>query len=71
MATTKTRINISVSDDIKDALLQLSRRDNMPQATKAARLLELALEIEEHQIWDMIAKKRDTKNARYIDHDKA
>ncbi|MBI2607290.1 MAG: hypothetical protein HYW51_00450 [Candidatus Doudnabacteria bacterium] len=68
MSTTKTRINISLSDDITDALAKLARRDGMPQATKAARLLETALEIEEDQVWDKIAKRRDTKNARYLSH---
>ena len=56
---------------MKEALLRLSRRDHVPQATKAARLLEIALEIEEDQIWDAIAQRRDTKNARYLTHNKA
>ena len=71
MPTTKTRINISLSDGVRDVLARLSRRDRIPQATKAARLLEMALELEEDQIWDMVAKQRDIKNARYISHDKA
>lgn len=71
MPTTKARINISLSDDIKDALAKLARRDRMPQATKAARLLETALETEEDHVWDAIAVKRDTKNARYVSHKKA
>lgn len=52
-------------------LIKLARRDRIPQATKAARLLEIALEIEEEQIWDTIAKERDIKNARYFSHKKA
>ncbi len=38
---------------------------------KVARLPETALELEEDQVWDTIAQKRDTKNARYIPHGKA
>ena len=70
MSTAKTRINLSLSDSGRDALTKLARRDRIPQATKATRLLEMALELEEDQIWDIIAKQRDVKNARYISHDK-
>lgn len=71
MPTIKTRINISLSNNVRDALTKLARRDRVPQATKAARLLEIALELEEDQIWDAIAKQRDTKTARYLSHNKA
>ena len=71
MPTTKARINISLSDSMKDVLAKLASRDRIPQATKAARLLETALEIEEDQVWDMMASKRDTKSARYFSHKKA
>ena len=71
MATLKHRINISLPDSLDAALLELARRDNMPQATKAAELLHLAVEIEEDQIWNALAKKRDTKQAKYIAHEKA
>lgn len=57
-------------DSINDALVKLARRDRIPRATKAARLLEVALEIEEDQVWSAIAERRDTKNARYISHSK-
>lgn len=70
MPTTKTRINISLSDDIRDAIAKLARRDHVPQATKAARLLEAALEVEEDQVWDELAQKRDTNKARYLSHHK-
>ena len=70
MPTTKTRINISLPDSVRDALAKLSRRDRVPQATKAAKLLETALELEEDQVWDTMAKRRDIKSARYLSHDK-
>lgn len=68
MPTTKQRINISVSDEIKLALTKLAMRDRVPEATKAARLLEMALEIEEDVAWDAIVGKRDKKGARFITH---
>ncbi|MBI3046331.1 MAG: hypothetical protein HYY86_02225 [Candidatus Harrisonbacteria bacterium] len=68
---TKTRINISLPDELKEALHKLAKRDRIPEATKAARLLEVALELEEDQVWNEIAEKRDKKKARFVSHTKA
>lgn len=70
MPTSKARLNISLSPYIREALAKIARRDRVPQATKAAHLLETALELEEDQVWDDIASRRDKKNARYIPHNK-
>ena len=58
-------------DAVKIALCRLAARDRIPEATKAARLLEAAIEYEEDQAWHEIAAKRDTKKARFIPHIKA
>ena len=71
MPTTKKRVNVSLSKDAERALSRLAERDHMPQATKAARLIEIALETEEDRVWDAIAHKRDTKNAQFVPHHKA
>lgn len=71
MPTTKPRINITVSDETKRILTRLAQRDNMPEATKAARLIELALELEEDIVLNQIAEKRDVKRARFVSHAKA
>ena len=71
MSTTKTRINISLPDETRKALIGLANRDHVPEATKAARLLELALEIEEDQVWNKIAEKRDKHKAGYFSHEQA
>ena len=71
MPTTKQRINISVSDEIKSALIKIARRDHMPAATKAAHLITAALEIEEDIVLNEIAEKRDRKDAQFISHKKA
>ena len=68
MATVKRRINISLPDDVNLALTRLAERDRVPQATKAASLLQLALEIEEDQIWDALAASRDRRGAKFISH---
>lgn len=72
MSTTKTRINVSVSDEMNLALKKLARRDQVPTATKAERLLEVALEIEEDEVWNLIAGQRDSsKSARFLTHSQA
>ena len=68
MPTTKPRISITVLPEIQKTLVRLAQRDQIPTATKAARLFETAIELEEDQIWEVIAKQRDTKNARYRSH---
>ncbi|MFH1769137.1 MAG: toxin-antitoxin system, antitoxin component [Parcubacteria group bacterium] len=70
MPTLKRRLNISLPNYLDTAIRYLAKRDQVPQATKATDLLELALEIEEDGVWDKIARKRDTKDAKYIGHDK-
>ncbi len=71
MSTTKTRINISLPDEVKEALQELAKRDRMPEATKAERLIEIALELEEDLVWNQIAEKRDKKQARFLSHARA
>ena len=71
MATLKRRINVSLPKDLDHALTRIALRDQVPQATKAADLLRLALEIEEDIVWDKLAKERDTRKAKFISHNKA
>ena len=68
MSTTKSRINISVPAEVKEALSSLAKRDQVPTATKAEHLLELGLEIEEDQAWDKIASQRDNNKASFQTH---
>lgn len=72
MPTIKTRINVSLSDEVSSALKKLALRDQVPTATKAERLLEIALEMEEDETWNKISIQRDKlKNVKYISHNKA
>lgn len=71
MPTTKQRLNITLSNEAKLALRRVATRDRIPEATKAARLIETALEIEEDVVWDAIAQKRDSGTSRFISHKKA
>ncbi len=71
MATTKKRINISVSKEMDSVLGKLAKRDQVPQATKAEHLLQLALEIEEDQALDSVARTRDVRGATFVSHERA
>lgn len=71
MATMKKRLNISLSKEMEKALATVALRDAMPQATKAVHLLALALEIEEDQVFEQMARTRDTKTARFVSHTQA
>ena len=71
MPTLKKRLNMSLPEDIEKALSMLAKRDDMPQATKALYLIRIALEMEEDDIWNALAEKRDTKDAKFMSHDDA
>lgn len=68
MPTTKKRINISISKDVNKALERLAKRDQMPQATKAEHLLTIALELEEDDVLNAIAFKRDRTSTKAVSH---
>lgn len=68
MATTKTRINVSLSSDVEKALIAVAKRDQVPHATKAGELLRLALEIEEDLALDRIATERDSRQTKFVSH---
>lgn len=68
MSTAKSRLNISLPDDTKKVLLNISKRDQMPAATKAVRLMEIGMEVEEDDIWDKVAASRDNKNNTFRPH---
>jgi predicted DNA-binding protein len=71
MATLKKRIHISVPTAVEDALLFLSKRDNVPQATKVTELLTLALEIEEDTFFSQVVSERMKKKAKWMSHTSA
>ena len=71
MPTLKKRLNVSLPEDIDLALHVLAERDDMPQATKALHLITIALEIEEDDIFNVIAENRERKRAKFISHKNA
>jgi predicted DNA-binding protein len=70
MPTTKKRINISVSKEMEDAIKDLAKRDQMPQATKAEQLIRIALEYEEDRVLSEIADRIiDTPHNGFLSHE--
>ena len=69
MATTKKRLNVTLSPELERAVIELAKRDNVPQSAKAAELLRTALEIEEDEVWDALAQERDQPKAKWVSHD--
>jgi hypothetical protein len=67
----KKRIYISVSPAVEEALALLSLEKNMPLATTASSLLEVALEIEEDKIWNQVALNRKEEKNKTYSHDQA
>lgn len=64
-------MNITLPGELEWALARSAKRDSVPQASKAANLLRLALEIEEDMGWDALARARDTKEAKFVSHEQA
>jgi predicted DNA-binding protein len=68
MPTRKKRLNITLPKHIAVYLKMIAMRDDVPQATKAAELLEKALEIEEDAFFSRLADERVRKNKKFISH---
>ncbi|MBI5156301.1 hypothetical protein HZA45_03450 [Candidatus Peregrinibacteria bacterium] len=69
MPTKKKRLNITLQKDVALFLKKMSLRDDVPQATKAAELLEMAMEIEEDDYFTVLAEKRLKANKGFISHE--
>ncbi len=69
MPTSKKRLNITLPDETRIYLKKLALKDNVPEATKAAELLQMALEIEEDAYFSKIADLRAKKGGKTISHE--
>jgi hypothetical protein len=69
MATTKRRLNITLSPEV-DALISLiAKRDQVPEATKVSELLSISLALEEDKAFSMLAEERlGEKNIKRLSH---
>ena len=66
MPTAKKRLNITLPKQVRVYLKKLAIRDQVPEATKAAQLVQMAMEIEEDAFFAKIADERAAKNAGTI-----
>lgn len=71
MATTKKRLNITLSKDMEWALSKIAKRDRVPEATKAAELLLSAILIEEDGVWARLANERRKTKSKHYSHEEA
>lgn len=71
MVTNKKRINISLTKEIDFALDYLAQRDQVPQATKAAELIRVGLELDEDEVLNSLAERRDRKTIKFVSHKNA
>jgi hypothetical protein len=60
----KNRINVSFSAEETRALLRISKRDELPVATKVAQLVRFALELEEDKYFSKLSDERLEHNTK-------
>ncbi|MEI8230625.1 MAG: hypothetical protein WCG83_05850 [Candidatus Peregrinibacteria bacterium] len=70
MPTKKRRLNITLNKDTALYLKQISIRDDIPEATKAAEMVEMAMAFEEDAFFSKRAEAIDKKTKRWISHEK-
>lgn len=58
MATTKRRLNISLSKEVEEIVTLLAKRDRIPEATKVSELLLTSLALEEDRALSLLAESR-------------
>lgn len=58
MATTKKRLNITLSPASEHLIAKLAARDRVPAATKVSELLEEALMLVEHEVLSEFGEER-------------
>lgn len=69
MATTKRRINITLSPHSDALLRKLAKRDRVPAATKVSELLDISLALEEDVAFSKVADSRlSEKNIKWKSH---
>jgi predicted DNA-binding protein len=70
MPTIKKRINITLDSDMEEFLSVLAKRDQVPEATKAAEILREAIELQEEIILAEMAHKRflESKGKKRLTH---
>jgi AmiR/NasT family two-component response regulator len=68
MATTKRRLNISLSPEVETLVETLAKRDRVPAATKISQLLLTSLSIEEDKAFSLLAEARLKDKGKKLAH---
>ncbi len=68
MATTKRRLNITLSPEVDALITHIAKRDRVPQATKVSELLHLSLALEEDKALSFLADVRVTEKGKRLSH---
>jgi predicted DNA-binding protein len=68
MATTKRRLNITLSREAGELLTKIAKRDNVPEATKVSELVNISLALEEDKFFSMLADKRVSEKGKVLSH---
>jgi predicted DNA-binding protein len=71
MPTTKKRVNITVTDEVYEALGRLANERGQPVAGVGASLIEQALERQEDVYFSRVADRRLGRREKRITHQKA
>ena len=68
MATTKRRLNITLSPEVDKLLTHIAKRDKVPEATKVSELLNISLALEEDKAFTLLAEKRLKEKTKKVSH---
>jgi hypothetical protein len=71
MATNKKRINVTLDSELEFLIENLAKRDQMSQSSKAVQLIRMAIELDEDEVLNQLAERRDLEKAKFVDHDQA
>jgi hypothetical protein len=68
MPTAKKRINLTVEDDVFDALNKIAKQEKTSVASISHLLLEKALELQEDFYFSRVAEERIAKKFKRLSH---
>jgi hypothetical protein len=68
MATTKRRLNITLSPDIDKLITHIAKRDKVPKATKVSELLNISLLLEEDKALAFLSEERIKGTGKKLTH---
>lgn len=69
MATSKRRLNITLSPEMESLVKVVAKRDKVPEATKISQLLATSLALEEDKALSLLAEQRMKDKGKKLSHD--